>query len=59
MVVQLSEGPGCFLRGKMIARVLSMHRRLLPPEKAKHGLGSCQRAGFKYSGVKCKAVAAV
>jgi hypothetical protein len=43
----------------MIARVLSMSRRLWPPEKAKHGLGSCKRAGFEKRVVKCKAVAAV
>jgi hypothetical protein len=56
---QINEGPGCFLPDKMIARVLSMSRRLLSPEKAKHGFGSCQRAGFKTRVVKCKTVAAI
>jgi hypothetical protein len=37
----MSEGSGCFFHDKMIAPVLLMGRGLLPPRKAKHGLGSC------------------
>jgi len=43
----------------MIAPVLLMGKGLLPPRKAKHGIGSCSRKSFKWPAVKCKAVAAV
>jgi hypothetical protein len=43
----------------MIASVLLMDRGLLPPKKAKHGIGSCSIESFKQPAVNCKAVAAV
>jgi hypothetical protein len=43
----LIKGSGCFFHDKMIAPVLLMGRGLLPPRKAKHGLGSCSSESFK------------
>jgi hypothetical protein len=43
----------------MIAPVLFITKGLLPPRKAKHGVGSCWSESFKWQAVKCKAVAAV
>jgi len=43
----------------MIATVLQMGRGLMPPKKAKHGVGSYSRAICKQPAVKCEAVAAV
>jgi hypothetical protein len=37
---------GCFFHGKMIAPVLLMGKGLLPPRKAKHGVGSCWSESF-------------
>jgi hypothetical protein len=45
--LQLIEGSGYFFHDKMIAPVLLMGRGLLPPRKAKHGVGSCWRESFK------------
>jgi radical SAM superfamily enzyme YgiQ (UPF0313 family) len=36
-----------------------MGKGLLPPRKAKHGVGSCWSESYKWPAVKCKAVAAV
>jgi hypothetical protein len=44
---ELPEGLGYFLHDKMIAPVLLMGRGLLPPRKAKHGVGSCWRERLK------------
>jgi hypothetical protein len=41
------EGLGCFFHDKMIAPVLLLGRGLLPPRKAKHGVGSCWSESFK------------
>jgi hypothetical protein len=43
----------------MIAPLLPTGRGLLPPRKAKHGVGSCWSEPFKEQAVKCRAVAAV
>jgi len=43
----------------MIAPVLLMGKGLLPPKKAKHGVGSSWSEPFKQPAVKCKVVAAV
>jgi hypothetical protein len=58
-LIHLIEGSGCFFHDKMITLVLLMGRGLLPPRKAKHGVGSCSSESFKSPAVKCKAVAAV
>ncbi len=57
--IPLNEGSGYFFHDKMIAPVFLMGRGLLPPRKAKHGVGSCSSESFKSPAVKCKAVAAV
>jgi hypothetical protein len=44
---ELLEGSGCFLHDKMIAPVFLMGRGLLPPRKAKHGVGFCWSESFK------------
>jgi hypothetical protein len=46
MIIKLSEGSGCFFHDKMIAPVLLMGKGLLPPRKAKHGVGSCSSEGL-------------
>jgi hypothetical protein len=56
---KILEGSGYFFHDKLIAPVLPTGRGLLPPGKAKHGVGSCWRAPFKQPAVKCEAVAAV
>ncbi len=53
------QGSGYFFHGKMIAPALLMGKGLLPPKKAKHGVGSCSSEGYKQQAVKCKVVAAV
>ena len=55
----LTEGLGRFFHDKMIAPVLLMGKGLLPPRKAKLGVGSCWRESLKWPAVKCKEVAAV
>jgi hypothetical protein len=43
----------------MIVPVLLTGKGLLPPRKAKHGVGSCWSESFKEPAVTCKVVAAV
>ncbi len=57
--LKLIQGSGYFFHDKMIAPVLLMGKGLLPPKKAKHGVGSCSSVSCKQPAVKCKAVAAV
>ena len=59
MSFYIIQGSGYFFHDKMIAPVLLMGRGLLPPKKAKDGVGSCSSESCKQPAVNCKAVAAV
>jgi hypothetical protein len=55
----LFEGSGYFFHDKLIAPLFPTGRGLLPPRKAKYGVGSCWSVRFKYLAAKYRAVAAV
>ncbi len=59
MSFYIIQGSGYFFQVKMIVPVRLMGRGLLPPKKAKHGVGFCSSESFKQPAVNCKAVAAI